>query len=368
MVICSHNGAARMPATLKHLAEQEVSENMPWEVVLVDNASDDNTGDIASEIWNTLKTNTDLKVVKEPAAGLSFARKKGIATARYNVIVYCDDDNWLSKDYLNNVYEHMICHPGTGILGGQSDAYFEKDKPFWFDEFALNYVVGKPLAASGNANSRKYIAGAGMAVRKQIYTQLDEVFFESQLVGRKGRNLSAGDDSEICLLALFMGYDLYYEEKLKFVHYMPQQRLSWKYCVEMVSKGFAIPQLYFYMYDYCYNCVLKKTKPQFEYAYRRNIRKPAKEIAISVRKFGDMVGMVKQLTSLQAGSKKQLETRGRFNKLLYALLNRKKLKSSFSHISRLITALADNGSITLNKASFPGKADNNIAAQPGYIV
>ncbi len=39
VLLCSHNGAARLPGTLAHLRAQAGLADIPWEVVVVDNAS-----------------------------------------------------------------------------------------------------------------------------------------------------------------------------------------------------------------------------------------------------------------------------------------------------------------------------------------
>lgn len=49
IVICCYNSASRLPETLQHIAEQEVAANISWEVIVVDNASTDNTQEIAKK-------------------------------------------------------------------------------------------------------------------------------------------------------------------------------------------------------------------------------------------------------------------------------------------------------------------------------
>ena len=40
LVICTHNGAARLPQTLAHLAAQKNTDGLTWEVIVVDNGAD----------------------------------------------------------------------------------------------------------------------------------------------------------------------------------------------------------------------------------------------------------------------------------------------------------------------------------------
>jgi glycosyltransferase involved in cell wall biosynthesis len=45
VIICCHNGASRLFATLSHLKAQQIA-NRQWEVLLVDNASTDGSGEL----------------------------------------------------------------------------------------------------------------------------------------------------------------------------------------------------------------------------------------------------------------------------------------------------------------------------------
>src|SRR3990170_2653836 len=105
IVICSYNGAMRLPQTLQYIAMQQVAAGIPWEVVIIDNNSNDNTAAIAQEIWQKYHNPIPLYVRQQPRPGLTAAREMGFATARYEYIVLCDDDNWLEPDYVNNVYD-----------------------------------------------------------------------------------------------------------------------------------------------------------------------------------------------------------------------------------------------------------------------
>ena len=89
--------------------------NIPWEVIIVDNASTDNTSEVAREYWNDHNSLAHFQIVKEPEPGLSAARLKGFNTAQYEYMVLCDDDNWLAKDFVRSVYEIMNANDDVGI-------------------------------------------------------------------------------------------------------------------------------------------------------------------------------------------------------------------------------------------------------------
>lgn len=75
IVICCYNSAQRLPLTLVHLAAQKVADNFPWEVIVVNNASTDNTEEAAFSSWD--RESIEMRVVYEPQPGLSYARHRG---------------------------------------------------------------------------------------------------------------------------------------------------------------------------------------------------------------------------------------------------------------------------------------------------
>jgi len=75
--------------------------------------------------------------------------------------------------------------------------------------------------------------------------------------------LSSGGDSELCLVILFLGYELYYDERLRFTHFIPKERLSWSYCVKMLAGAHGIPQVYFSFYKILYRKAVNKEAIDF---------------------------------------------------------------------------------------------------------
>src|ERR1017187_9433605 len=99
VIICSHNGAGRIVETLKHLAGQQFPEYLPWEVILVDNGSTDDTVEVSLGFWpETIPA--PLRVVYEPKLGRSNALRAGWKATRYPIVCTVDDDNWLDPLYI----------------------------------------------------------------------------------------------------------------------------------------------------------------------------------------------------------------------------------------------------------------------------
>lgn len=336
VIVCCYNSAQRLSETLKHIASQKVPDYILWEVIVVDNNSTDNTGKVAFEEWHKHNLSIPFKVVTEVRAGLIFARQKGVEASQFDLLLFCDDDNWLEENYIHYGYEIMNSNKKIGVLGGKSEGYFETEKPEWFMTFRSAYAIGKQHRVSGNINGRGFVAGAGMVIRKQAFDLLDSIGFKPMLTGRKGKDLTSGEDAELCLVLLFLGYDLYYDERLQFIHYMPATRLKWKYCVSMMARGHAIPQLYLEFYKYCHKKISNGEKATFEIAYKWIVRKTGRKLLSNFASTKPFWQQVTLFIKSQPGSKKEIELKANLNKLKYLLSHKKDFRQDFDMICTLM--------------------------------
>lgn len=239
IVICCYNSVPRLPQTLAHLAAQKVTQGqIPWEVIVVDNASTDQTATLALSLWSE-DAPVPLRVVNEPQLGLIHARIRALEEARFELVSFIDDDNWACPQWVETVSELMSQHPDVGACGGATTAISKSPLPPWFERHAGSYVVGQQAAESGDITStRGYLWGAGLTIRKSAWQQLLDAGFRPSLSGRKGLSLSAGEDSEICFALRLAGWRLWYDERLKLQHYLPPHRLEWSY-LRRLHRGFG---------------------------------------------------------------------------------------------------------------------------------
>jgi glycosyltransferase involved in cell wall biosynthesis len=237
IIICCYNSALLLEPTLYHIAQLNLDENLGYEIILVDNGSTDNTQKTAEEIWSKIGSKEiDMVFEYELTPGLTAAREKGLNAARYDYLVFCDDDNWLNENYLKNVNELFDQNQNAAILGGAGIPVFEHEdlKPLWFDSFHHSFAVGFQNNIQCSATN---VYGAGMAVRKSVLKELvsDSTMF---LLGRRQNQLTAGEDSEICYKVILAGYQIIFSPNLTFQHFLPAQRLTWEH-VKKLHIGFA---------------------------------------------------------------------------------------------------------------------------------
>lgn len=231
VVICCYNSELKIAKVLTHLQNQNFNSQVAWEVLVVDNASTDETGAVAKESWSM--EGVSLRVVNEPNPGISHARRRGFDDAHFEIISFVDDDNWVEADWIQKVYDTMYSDMEIGILGGVGIASFEEDPPEWFSAYQSSFAVGPQGDESGEHLSNLY--GAGMNIRKSTWDKLRENGFNFQLTGRKGKLLSSGEDSELSQAVILSGQKLYYRSDLTFHHFMPTERITWDYLVRLTG-------------------------------------------------------------------------------------------------------------------------------------
>ena len=236
VVVCCYNSIDRLPPTLAHLARQRVPDGIAWEVVVIDNASTDETAATAATAWHAHGVAVPFRVVAQPIPGLSAAREMGLAVAAHDVVIFCDDDNWLAEDYVHRAFVSIESNPTVAALGGRGTPALSGDPPAWFSRYATYYALGPQGEASGDITDAKgYVYGAGLVLRRSAWDDLRACGFRSQLTGRKGATLASSEDRELCYALRLRGHRIYYDDNLQFVHEIPERRLAWSYFLKMVE-------------------------------------------------------------------------------------------------------------------------------------
>jgi glycosyltransferase involved in cell wall biosynthesis len=245
VLICSYNGAKRIAETLRHLHEQRFTQNIPWEVVLIDNASNDNLVDAAQQAWSGI---VPLRIIHEMKPGVAYARITGMEQCAYEFIAFIDDDNWATPEFVQNAYQLMLKYPDAAAIGGDSRPVLMGKEPAWFKRYARTYAVGMQFKSPGIVEDpAKVLWGAGCVIRKTAWRQLAGVGFTPILRARTRNSLMSGEDTEIFLCFRILGWKIVYEPVLTIQHCMPAGRLTWNYLLRL-KRGLGASSVYIDIY------------------------------------------------------------------------------------------------------------------------
>ncbi len=211
-------------------------KEIAWEIILVDNSSTDDTAKVGKQEWHKHQVHiVDFRVIIENKPGLNCARNAGTNAAKYETILFCDDDNWLNRDYLSNAYHHLNINPKLGIAGaGNARAVYEiTPTPQWFvdfQHFCCVYEMGNEHKIDLNCDASVLAAGAGMCIRRQLLIDYFKQQTESQFIfDRVKDHLSSGGDTDINYFSLRRGYGIGLFADLNYTHYIPAARINKKY-------------------------------------------------------------------------------------------------------------------------------------------
>jgi len=221
VIVCTYNGADRLPATLSALA---LLHPKPREIVLIDNASTDASAALALDLAQQLSL--PLRVVTEPRPGLAWARLAGMRAAQADWLCFVDDDNELASDYLDVATAQVLAHPELGMLGGRSCLPSGRLTPTWWTAHAASFAVGQPHAQVGTLATGMTLWGAGLCLCRAAAVQLLNANWIPQLTGRLGAQALSGDDSELCLAVQLLGWKIAYHDGLRLTHAIDPRRMQ----------------------------------------------------------------------------------------------------------------------------------------------
>ncbi len=255
VIICCYNSKDRIYPTLKHLSEQQVPASIPWEIILVNNNSTDDTVEAANRYWVDLKSDFQFSIVNERQPGLSNARRRGLECSRYPYLIFCDDDNWLFPQYVAMANDAMEKLPQAGVIGGYGKPFCEETPPDWFAKYSSNYATGlqsEKYSEGGIVDitmEKSYVYGAAAVFRKSALIQLYKSNFKNILTDRTGESLLSGGDNELCYSLKLRGYRIYFHLLLEFQHFVPANRLTEEYLLKL-NEGFGYSYMMLLPYQY----------------------------------------------------------------------------------------------------------------------
>jgi glycosyltransferase involved in cell wall biosynthesis len=106
VVVCAYNEEKYLRDCLVSIKKQVV--DVPFEIIVVDNASTDETAAIAKD--------EGVILVSQPEKGVGHARAKGLEVARGEILVYLDADTRLPSGWLQNVENYFKKHPKVAAI------------------------------------------------------------------------------------------------------------------------------------------------------------------------------------------------------------------------------------------------------------
>jgi len=224
VILCTYNRCQTLGKALDSIAVSILPDSVEWEVLVVDNNSNDQTWKVVEDFCRRYPGR--FRYLLEPQQGLSYARNAAIRQAQGDVLVFTDDDVIVEDTWLQNLTEPLR-HGEWAGSGGRVRPACTFVPPRWLSLEA--YSLG-PLAIFDRGPSAGELAeppfGANMAFRRQMFEKYGT--FRTDL-GRCGKNLLSNEDTEFGRRLLAAGERLRYEPSAVVYHPVPESRMQKQY-------------------------------------------------------------------------------------------------------------------------------------------
>jgi glycosyltransferase involved in cell wall biosynthesis len=184
VLLCVRNGAATLERQLDALSRQEFDGD--WELVVVDNASDDGTRAIVSGWMDRFP---QLRVVDESLVGTNWARNRGVRESCSDIIVLCDADDEVSRTWLRSMVAGLA---RFDLVGGRLD-------PDHINEPTAPRAACIQRHGLPSVFRWEYAVGASLGFRRDVYDAIDG--FDTAFA-------FGSDDADFCIRAQIAGYSI----------------------------------------------------------------------------------------------------------------------------------------------------------------
>jgi hypothetical protein len=230
VIVCTHNPR---PDYLERCISALRAQTLPtdrWELLVIDNAC---AAPLAGRI--ELCWHAGARLVREDTLGLTPARLRGIVESRGALLVFVDDDNVLSPDYLEAALRMAVEKPFLGSWSGECLPEFEQPPPPWLRRYWGNMAL-REVAADAWSNlareAQTMPCGAGLCVRREAalhYLMLNRTGKRSFQLDRTGKSLVSGGDQDLAACACDIGLGVGIAASLRLTHLIPAGRLTADY-------------------------------------------------------------------------------------------------------------------------------------------
>src|SRR5215510_5300388 len=175
IIIPTHNRAALMARAVRSAFALHYPSDR-YEIIVVDNASTDNTPEMLESLQNEAAGNV-LRYVREDRLGLHNARHAGARAAEGKLLLFTDDDATFDSGWAKAYVEVFARHAAMMAAGGPVRPLWETDPPQWLlDYISESKIFGILSIMEPYTNFRLdpngFFFGVNMAIRREVLFEL----------------------------------------------------------------------------------------------------------------------------------------------------------------------------------------------------
>jgi glycosyltransferase involved in cell wall biosynthesis len=224
VILCTYNRSQSLARTLESLAASTFLDAVEWEVLVVDNNSNDQTRDVVEDFCRRYPGR--FRYFFEPRQGKSYALNAGVREARGDVLAFTDDDVTFEPTWLENLAVPFGTGEWAGV-GGRTLLAQAFSPPRWLvPSDSLGVLAAFFDLGTEPCELRQPPFGANMAFRREMFNKYG--LFRTELGPRPGSQIR-NEDTEFGRRLMAAGERLRYEPSAVVYHPLPQERVNKKY-------------------------------------------------------------------------------------------------------------------------------------------
>ena len=217
VIVCTYNRVSLLKNCLRSLEKQTADKRM-YEVIVVDNNSNDNTDETIKDFT---KSRLSIQLVKEKNQGLSFARNRGWQEAKGKYVAYIDDDAFTDHDWIAEIISFTKKYPAVGVFGGPYKRYFLTPPPLWFPSGYGTLNLGKKVKQIHPP--KEWLTGTNMIIQKNKFKKYGG--FDTRF-GMREKNTIYGEETDLIFRLHKSGEPIYYVPMIRVNHLVAGYKYS----------------------------------------------------------------------------------------------------------------------------------------------
>ncbi|MDB5641364.1 MAG: glycosyl transferase family 2 [Hyphomicrobiales bacterium] len=240
VVLCTHNPRrSYFDRAIASLRNQTLSRDA-WELLVVDNASSPSVAEFLDLTWHP-----HARQLREDTLGLTPARRCGIQAANGEILVFVDDDNELSPDYLAEALRIGQACPQLGAWGGTIRGEFETQPASWQRPYLVYLAVKQvdEVRWSNDVNDWSSTpVGAGLCIRAEVAQRyLSDIALDPvrSMLDRRGGSLDGAGDIDMAYTSKLLGLGWGTFPTLQLTHLIPSGRTKDEYLLRLIAASTA---------------------------------------------------------------------------------------------------------------------------------
>lgn len=225
VILCTFNRCQSLATALGSIVASTVPPLTEWEVLVVDNNSNDQTRDVVEEFRRLYPGR--FRYLFESRPGKSFALNSGIREALGDVLVFVDDDVTVDRMWLQALTGGLF-DGGWAGAGGRVLPQWTVPVPVWLprdERYSLAPLAMFDLGPDGGPLTEPPF-GTNMAFQRIMFEKFGD--FRTDLGPRPGSEIRS-EDTEFGRRLLSAGERLRYEPSAIVYHPVPPHRTQKRY-------------------------------------------------------------------------------------------------------------------------------------------